>query len=301
MSISICIPTYNRLEYLKKCLSSILDGIGNYPYELIIADGGSTDGTIEYLENLGNDNLTLIKQGKLVGASRAWNACFKKAKNEYVFWPCDDYIINPNVILNCCKIMDKYPEIGLASPKFIEATLSNFPNIGSWQYLIVLSKTHVFRNSVLKEIGFFDDNFKTYYIDVDSHIAVLNLGYTTLFTREVGIIHNRFFDEIRKKNIQNKTVAKSELDYYKQKWKKLDDRLIASYPKRFKAKVAWSIHDRLRQFGLMQKFMKNNHPFAIKMLDWFLQKSVIFEAKEFRHLKDFYLAQRIPPENKKST
>ena len=59
--LSLVIPTYNRLPHLKECINSFVEGIGNYPYEIIIPDGGSTDGTIEYLKNVDNDNIKLIE------------------------------------------------------------------------------------------------------------------------------------------------------------------------------------------------------------------------------------------------
>ena len=86
--ISICVPTYNRLSYLKKCVDSILDKFKDYPYEVIIADGGSTDGTLEYLRNINHDNVTIIEQGSLIGEVKTLNICFKKSKffHEYSLW-----------------------------------------------------------------------------------------------------------------------------------------------------------------------------------------------------------------------
>jgi len=51
--VSVIIPTYNRREILKKCLSALL--AQTYPhdrYEIIVIDDGSTDGTREMIEQL---------------------------------------------------------------------------------------------------------------------------------------------------------------------------------------------------------------------------------------------------------
>jgi len=47
--VSIIILTYNQLEYTKKCIESIFEHTKE-PFELIVVDNGSTDGTVEYLE-----------------------------------------------------------------------------------------------------------------------------------------------------------------------------------------------------------------------------------------------------------
>ena len=58
-SVSIVIPTYNRINMLKQCLASF-EGL-NYPkeyFEIIIVDDGSTDRSYENLKDVINNLLT---------------------------------------------------------------------------------------------------------------------------------------------------------------------------------------------------------------------------------------------------
>ena len=48
---SIVIVTHNQLEYTRQCLDSIRR-LTDEPYELIVVDNGSSDGTVEYLRSL---------------------------------------------------------------------------------------------------------------------------------------------------------------------------------------------------------------------------------------------------------
>ena len=292
MALSICIPTYNRLPHLKTTLKTIRDSIGDYPYEIIIADGGSTDGTIEYLKN--QDDVVLIEQGKLTGSIKAFNECFKKTKYEYVFWASDDFIVFSKVLIKCCNLMDRHPDIGMVSPKIIESARSNFPNIGIFKNRLLLSKTHIFRSDVLKKINFLDERFKTYYVDVDSHLSVLNLGYTTIFSRETCVVHTRIHDETRELNVSDDTTFQKESKYYKQKWKRLDMNLNVSSFNRFKVYIFWSLQNKLRHSRHMKSFMEKEKLFVIKLFDWVLQRCVVFNVKEYNHLKDFYLSQKLP-------
>ncbi len=49
--VSIVLATYNQLDYTRLCLRSIRD-CTDVPYELIVVDNGSTDGTPEYLKTI---------------------------------------------------------------------------------------------------------------------------------------------------------------------------------------------------------------------------------------------------------
>ena len=48
---SIVILTHNQLEFTRQCLDSIRL-CTDEPYELIVVDNGSTDGTVDYLRSL---------------------------------------------------------------------------------------------------------------------------------------------------------------------------------------------------------------------------------------------------------
>jgi glycosyltransferase involved in cell wall biosynthesis len=49
--ITIIIRSWNSLPYLKLCLKSIKD-YTDIPYEIIIVDNNSTDGTRSFLKNI---------------------------------------------------------------------------------------------------------------------------------------------------------------------------------------------------------------------------------------------------------
>jgi glycosyltransferase involved in cell wall biosynthesis len=48
--VSIVIPTKNGIRYINECLSAVFAQQCEYPYEVIVVDSGSTDGTIEIIE-----------------------------------------------------------------------------------------------------------------------------------------------------------------------------------------------------------------------------------------------------------
>lgn len=295
--ISLCIPTYNRLTYLKRCLESILTGFEDYPYEVIIADGGSTDGTLEYVKGLNSDNIKLIEQGKLTGITKAYNESFKIVKGDYIFVGNDDTFLFPKVFIKSCKLMDREERIGLVAPKDQEPRHGNLPavTLKMKKYWALLSKFHIFRASVLKEINYYDENLRSYYTDDDSCLSVLNLGYTITYTKEVGMIHYRAPDEdknpARKKNFDNKRLNQ-EQEYMKKKWENLtketNDYLKPFYLKRKKTILFAQLSSKIYDSNLLQTFIKPS------LYDWFLERTVIFEDKNFANLKDFYLTQKYP-------
>lgn len=86
---SIIIPTYNRADFLKIAVDSVLNQNFN-DYELIIVDDGSTDKTKDIIINIKDKRLKYIRQPHK-GISVARNIGLRKAKGKFIsFLDSDD-------------------------------------------------------------------------------------------------------------------------------------------------------------------------------------------------------------------
>jgi len=113
VKLSIVFATLNRIQYLPRCLDSVYRTVSGLDYEVIVADGGSTDGTLGYLrEEQKQNGLRLIEQGKPLGCVRAFNECFALAKGEYVFNFNDDAELVGDALVSACNILDQRNDIG---------------------------------------------------------------------------------------------------------------------------------------------------------------------------------------------
>lgn len=112
MDVSIVSGTYNRLDYLKDMVDSVRSSIdGGLKYEIVLVDGGSKDGTIEWCKE--QEDISIIEQGKLVGAVKAFNEGFKHAKGKYVIIANDDITFIGYSILHAYTYMQEHPQVGI--------------------------------------------------------------------------------------------------------------------------------------------------------------------------------------------
>ena len=79
--ISVIIPVYNGEKYINKAIDSVLNQTFR-PFEIIVIDDGSTDGTEDALSQYG-DKIKVYKQ-KNQGVCRARNAGLQRAKGDWV-------------------------------------------------------------------------------------------------------------------------------------------------------------------------------------------------------------------------
>ena len=88
---SILLPVYNRENYIRQAVDSVLNQSFR-DFELLVVDDGSTDRTPEILKSYGN-KLTLIQQ-KNQGPEIARNAAAALAQGEYlVYLDSDDFFL----------------------------------------------------------------------------------------------------------------------------------------------------------------------------------------------------------------
>ena len=95
MRLSICIPTYNRIRFLKELLPSVLGQLDMGGVELVVSDNASTDGTGDYLRTLNHPCLRWWTNDSNIGGDRNFLKCVSEARGEYV-WLFGDDDIMPN-------------------------------------------------------------------------------------------------------------------------------------------------------------------------------------------------------------
>ena len=84
--ISIIVPIYNENKYIKNCLESILESDYNQnDMEIILVDGGSSDGTLKIIEEYQQkyENIVLLNNPKKI-VPISMNIAIKVAKGEYI-------------------------------------------------------------------------------------------------------------------------------------------------------------------------------------------------------------------------
>jgi len=89
---SIIIPTYNNLDYLKLCLTSIKKN-SSFDHEIIIHINEGTDGTKTFLES--SQHLFTFSESN-AGVCVAFNKAAKKATKKYIVLAHDDMYFCPN-------------------------------------------------------------------------------------------------------------------------------------------------------------------------------------------------------------
>lgn len=108
--ISVVIATYNRLALLERCiehtraaLAYSADGEGES--EIIVIDGGSTDGAAEWLAD--QTDLRVHVEADRAGCCAAYNLGFRMARGHYVMWLNDDSFPLPGAIDAAIDLMER--------------------------------------------------------------------------------------------------------------------------------------------------------------------------------------------------
>lgn len=106
--LSIVSGTYGRLQYLKLMLASVRRQLPRgIAYEFVIIDGGSTDGTLDYLRT--QTDVKLIEDGRLTGAISAFSRGAEAASGEYVLMANDDIILHAHSVLRALSYLETHP------------------------------------------------------------------------------------------------------------------------------------------------------------------------------------------------
>ncbi len=129
--LTICIPTYNRADYLPIALESVLSQITDR-VEIAICDNGSIDNTSEVVATYQQKHpeIKFFRFEKNVGPDRCFVKATQIATGEYFWFLGDDDAIDPGSIQVVLAALDRAPDLSGISVnrKIFDPTLTiEFP------------------------------------------------------------------------------------------------------------------------------------------------------------------------------
>jgi len=196
---SIIIAACNQLSNTKRCIEAILDNTVT-PFELVIIDNGSTDGTCEHFQSISKAvHLVYIKNKENLGAIKALNQGIDASTSKYVCMLHNDAIIQErNWLGKMIDVMDadrKIGLVGLAGRQYIDNRgrvddstlvhgltnrgLDTPPMAATAVEVAALDGLCFFSTkSIFEKVDKFDNAYKYMHTyDLDMSMKMMSLGY----------------------------------------------------------------------------------------------------------------------------
>lgn len=193
--VSVCLPCYNRQDYVGESIESVLNQTFS-DFELIITDNCSTDGTAEIIRKYASKDsrIKLYINKYNMGVCSNCNISLLQSRGEYIKFLFSDDLLAPRCLEVFVDVLDKNPSVSLATSfnkAFGKSDLVRdgkfFPGIGlidgkkaqkslffdgNW---IGSPSSVMFRRRDL-HIGLFNHMWKYWLGDLDMSMRLLGVG-----------------------------------------------------------------------------------------------------------------------------
>ncbi|MFQ5494709.1 MAG: glycosyltransferase family 2 protein [Phycisphaerae bacterium] len=202
--VSIVVPTFNRLERLKRCIVRIRENV-EPDRAVIVVDGGSSDGTRAWLAR--QEDLLVIFEGQRGGAVQAFNKGFRAATGRYVMWLNDDAYPLPGSVRAAVEMIERpdMADVGIVafyhnwhSERNVlhrvehEGLTYEVCQVRGYPY----ANFGLMRRSLLERIGYADEGYYFFGFDPDLSLKVqIDEGLKVIGCPRALIRHEEHHDE----------------------------------------------------------------------------------------------------------
>ena len=229
--VTVYIPTYNRVELLKRAVESVRNQT-HHNLEIIIVDDCSQDSTAEYLEEISqiDPRIRYFLKEKNSGACASRNIAINNAQGEYITGLDDDDVFLPERIASFIEYSKKYDmdkTILFSGYADINKELTSKTKVRLFlEKKIVKQKDLLLRNfignqvfvktSLLRKVGGFDESFEMWQ-DFDCWyrlLAVSNARFVPIVSYKLDVDHGyeRITNQDKLKRTYKKFCEKHNLN-----------------------------------------------------------------------------------------
>ncbi len=229
--VSVVIGSYNRCDFLKATIDTVRKELADTPHEIFVVDGGSTDGTVEWLVQQ-KDIISIVQhnRGEWHGKPierKSWgyfmNLGFRAASGKYICMLSDDCLVIPGAIKNGVALAEKEgkkKKIGMVAFYW-----RNWPEQEKyWVGLAWGNRMFVnhglYLKKALEDVNYIDaENYSFYHADGDLALRIWDAGYQCIDGPDSFVEH--YSDANPEVRISNQERQKADWATYTKRWKHL--------------------------------------------------------------------------------
>jgi glycosyltransferase involved in cell wall biosynthesis len=179
---------------------SVRKAVGTNYHEIILVDGGSTDGTIEWCKTQGD--IRLIEQGELLGAIKAFNAGARAAQGQVVALLNDDITVKGYSLDRAYEYLKRNPDAAqVALINDVQGTSDKHRRPTAKIFGYPYGQCSVTWRHLGDYAGWWgDEGMRTYGGDSRLSLRLWEMGYKTAVVKGCEIVDYVVEDELRKIN-----------------------------------------------------------------------------------------------------
>lgn len=233
---SIIIPTYNQLHYLQECIASVIRYTSE-PYELIVIDNASTDGTGEFLKSSRHLRYHINKEN--LGFAGAVNQGFMLSRGTTLLILNNDAVVTQNWLSNLLACLHSDPQFGIVGPvtnyisgdQLIPTHYKNMTEMQEFsesynqtdprRWVVTNRLTGfcmLFRRTDFMRLGYFDEGFEIGNCEDDDYgLRAGMIGLRLVIAQDTFIHH---YGSMSMKTLEGRfdQVYEKNLTFYADKW-----------------------------------------------------------------------------------
>ena len=249
MKLSILVVNWNTRDLVLKCVDSVLRNSPDFPFEVIVVDNDSRDGSAEALrDKFGSDaRVKVISAAANLGFAKANNLAFQESQGQFVLLLNSDTDVRPGALRNLVAYLEAHPRVGVVGPKLLNPDRTTQPSVrrfpGPWSSLLVFSGLHriirpksylmdgfdylseaavdqvmgaclLTRRSIIDKLGLLDERFYLWYEEVDFCRRVKTAGFDIKYYPGAEVMHHGAQSFSQLGVGERKSVAARSLKHY---------------------------------------------------------------------------------------